>query len=136
MSGISDLPTLLASLSPVVSSDVYVFLTRPFATYGDGAELDPIATFSENEGLTLVVRKERAEASGERYQGEYGLISLGVHSDLQAVGLTAAIATALSDQGISTNIVAAFYHDHLFVPFSRVDDAVTVLSQLAVDNQP
>jgi len=136
MSGISDLPALLASLAPVVSPDVYVFLSRPFATYGDGAELDPVATFSESEGLTLVVRKERAVAAGERYRGEYGMISLGVHSDLEAVGLTAAVASALSKQGISANIVAAFYHDHLFVPFSRVSDAVTVLSQLATANQP
>ena len=87
MSGISDLSTLLASLSPVVAPDVFVFLTRPLATYGDHAELLPIATFSESEGLTLVVPKERAEAAGECYQGEFGMISLGVHSDLQAVGL-------------------------------------------------
>ena len=135
MSGISDLSILLASLSPVVSPDVYVFLSRPLATYGVGVELDPIATFSENEGLTLVVRKERADAAGERYDGEYGLISLSVHSDLQAVGLTAAIAGALSERGISANIVAAFYHDHIFVPLSRVGDAVTALSQLAARNQ-
>ena len=135
MSGISDLPTLLASLNPVVSSDVYVFLTRPSAAYGDCAELNPIAAFLENEGLTLVVPKERAIAAGDHYQGEYGMISLGVHSDLQAVGLTATIAKALADRGISANIVAAFYHDHIFVPSSRVDDAVKVLEQLAADNQ-
>ena len=136
MSGISDLPTLLASLTPVVSSEVYVFLTRPSATYGDGAELDPIASFLENEGLTLVVSRERAVAAGDHYQGEYGMISLGVHSDLQAVGLTATIANALAEHSISANIVAAFYHDHIFVPSSRVGDAVKVLEQLAADNQP
>jgi len=136
MSGISDLPTLLASLSPVVSPDTYVFLTRPLGTYGDGAELNPIAMFSENEGLTLVVPKERADSAGERYHGEYRLISLSVLSDLQAVGLTAAIANALAEHGISANIVAAFHHDHIFVPFARVGDAVAVLSQLAADNQP
>ena len=136
MSGISDLPTLLASLSPVVSPSVYVFLTRPSAAYGDGADLHPLATFAESEGLTLVVKKERADAAGERYHGEFGLISLGVHSDLQAVGLTAAIANALSEHGISANIVSAFYHDHLFVPLSRVNDAMTVLSELAIDNEP
>ena len=134
MSGISDLPTLLASLAPVIAPEVYVFVSRPFATYGDGAELDPIATFSENEGLTLVVRKERADNAAERYDGEYRMISLRVHSNLQAVGLTAAIAGALSERGISANIVAAFYHDHLFVPSSRADDAVNILSQLAANN--
>lgn len=136
MSGTSDLPTLLATLAPVVSPHVYVFLTRPLATYGVGAELDPVATFAEMEGLTLIVPKERADAAGEEYVGEFALISLGVHSNLQAVGLTAAIAGALSERGISANIVAAFYHDHLFVPLSRVDDAVAALSQMSADNQP
>ena len=136
MSGTSDLPTLLATLAPVVSPQVYVFVSHPLATYGAGVELEPIATFSEKEGLTLVVPKDRADTAGEDYDGEFALISLSVHSDLHAVGLTAAIASAFSEQGISANIVAAFYHDHLFVPLSRVDDAVAALSQLAADNQP
>ena len=136
MSGTSDLPTLLASLAPVVSPEVYVFLSRPQAAYGDGVELAPIATFSEEEGLTLVVPQERADAAGEDYDGEFGLISLSVHSDLQAVGLTAAIAAALSERGISANIVAAFYHDHIFVPLSRIDEAVSALLELAASNQP
>lgn len=136
MSGESDLSTLLATLAPVVSPQVYVFLSRPLAAYGVGGELDPIATFSEKEGLTLIVPQERADAAGQNYDGEYALISLSVHSDLQAVGLTAAISGALSERGISANIVAAFYHDHLFVPLSRVDDAVDALSQLAANHQP
>ena len=136
MSGISDLPTLLASLSPIVSPSAYVFLTMPSAAYGDGADLHPLATFTESEGLTLIVQKELADAAGERYHGVFGLISLSVHSDLQAVGLTAAIANALSELGISANIVSAFYHDHLFVPLSRVDDAMTALARMANDNKP
>ena len=134
MSGTSDLPTLLANLAPVVSPQVYVFLSRPHATYGAGAELDPIATFAEKEGLTLIVPKERADEARAEYEGEYALISLSVHSDLQAVGLTAAIAGVLTERGISANIVAAFYHDHLFVPLPRVDDALAALSRLATDN--
>ncbi|TWU60566.1 ACT domain protein [Rubripirellula tenax] len=135
MSGVSDLSTLLASLSPVVSPHLYVFLTRPAATYGAGGELEPIASFCEREGLTIVVRKDRADAAGENYEGEYALISLSVHSDLQAVGLTAAIAGSLAGRGISANIVAAFYHDHIFVPSSRAGDAIEVLSQLVAKNQ-
>jgi len=64
MSGTSDLATLLASLAPVVSPEVYVFLSRPQAAYGDSVELAPITTFREKEGLTLVVPKERADAAG------------------------------------------------------------------------
>ena len=135
MRGTSDLPTLLATLAPAVSPDVYVFLSCTHAKYGDRADLKPIAAFCESEGLTLIVPKEHADATGQDYDGEYSLVSLGVHSDLQAVGLTAAIASVLSDRGIAANIVAAFYHDHIFVPLSRVDDAVAALLQLAADNQ-
>ncbi|EMI41039.1 ACT domain-containing protein [Rhodopirellula sp. SWK7] len=68
--------------------------------------------------------KERADRAGEPYAGEFGLISLSVHSDLAAVGLTAAIDGALTEQGISANVVAAFDHDHLFVPVSQTEDAM------------
>tara|TARA_R110002049_G_scaffold305056_3_gene501135 strand:+ start:88426 stop:88836 length:411 start_codon:yes stop_codon:yes gene_type:complete len=135
MSGASDLPTLLAALAPVVSPHVYVFLSFPNATYGIGAELEPIASFAEKEGLTLIVPQSRADAANEEYEDKYALISLGVHSDLQAVGLTAAITYALSERGISANIVAAFYHDHIFVPLPRADEAVTALLQLAANHQ-
>lgn len=135
MNGISDLSRLLASLSPALSPETYVFLTRPAAVYGDGAELEPIASFVEREGLTLIVPKDRADRAGESYAGEFGLISLGVHSDLEAVGLTAAIASALSERGISANVIAGFYHDHLFVPVSRTGEAMTILRQLAESDQ-
>ena len=135
MSGESDLAILLGSLAPIVSPDDYVFVSRPTATYGDGAELSPIAVFREPEGLTLIVPKDRADAAGEHYDGAYRLISLGAYSALHAIGLTAAITAALSNRGISANVVAAFHHDHLFVPASQVDDAVAALVQLAGDSQ-
>ena len=135
MSGESDLLTLLATLEPVVSPEVYVFVSRAEATYGAGGELEPIGCFIEREGLSLIVPKERADNAGEEYDGEFALISLGVHSDLQAVGLTAAVASALAEHGISANVVAAFCHDHIFVPAARVSDAVVVLSQLANESE-
>lgn len=131
MSGITDLATLLASLRPVLARGEFVFVSRPLASYGDGVELNPIAAFVEKEGLTLVVQKDRADAVGEQYHGVFRLITLQVHSSLDAVGLTAAVAAAFSEQGISVNVVAAFYHDHLFVPASRAHDAMKVLAGLA-----
>lgn len=131
MSGITDLATLLASLRPVLARGEFVFVSRPLASYGDGVELNPIAAFVEKEGLTLVVQKDRADAVGEQYHGVFRLITLQVHSSLDAVGLTAAVAAAFSEQGISVNVVAAFYHDHLFVPASRAPDAMKVLAGLA-----
>ncbi|WP_075083423.1 ACT domain-containing protein [Mariniblastus fucicola] len=135
MNGISDLATLLATLAPVLDPECYVFVSRPTAVYGDGVELEPIASVAEVEGLTLIVRKEMANASGDTYDGEFRRIGLTVHSDLHAVGLTAAIATAFSQEGISANVVAGFYHDHIFVPAERSADAMIVLSQLADQNQ-
>lgn len=133
MTGITDLSTLLASLRPVLVDGEFVFVTRPQAAYGDGAELKPIAAFSEAEGLTLVVPKNLADAAGASYAGVFRMITLQVHSSLEAVGLTAAVADKLSQHGISANVIAAFYHDHVFVPESCADDALTAIEQLTTN---
>lgn len=136
MSGITDLPTLLASLRPALGGGEFVFVTRPGASYGDGAELAPVAAFTEAEGLTLVVPRDRAEARGEPYDGVFRRITLRVHSSLAAVGLTAAVAGALTEHGISANVIAAFHHDHVFVPAERAEDALDVLTALPSQRQP
>ncbi|SMP60922.1 hypothetical protein SAMN06265222_10719 [Neorhodopirellula lusitana] len=129
MNAITDLSTLLATLNPSLVDGEFVFITRADGRYGDGAGLNPIAAFMEEEGLTLVVPKEKADGSREEYQGEFRMITLRVHSSLEAVGLTAAVASALAKHGISVNAMAAFYHDHLFVPSSRADEAMVVLRE-------
>ena len=55
-------------------------------------------------------------------------ITLTVHSDLQAVGLTAAVAEVLTKASISCNVVAAAFHDHIFVPADRAADALAELA--------
>ncbi len=130
MSGIRNLQTLLASLQPVLSPVEFVFVTQAGGRYGDGANLNPIATFQESEGLTLVVPKENADLAFEHYTGVFRMISLQVHSDLGAVGLTAAVADALSKRDISANLVAAYYHDHVFVPVAKANDALNALQEL------
>jgi hypothetical protein len=129
-SGISDLSTLLATMRPLIVPGEFVFISQPSGKYGDGAQLDPIAAFAEKEGLTLVVPKHRADEDDVKYDGVFRMITLQVHSSLDAVGLTAAVASALTKHNISANVIAAFYHDHIFVPSSRADDAITVLSEL------
>jgi hypothetical protein len=123
----TNLQTLLATLKPTLTDEVYVFCTLRSAVYGDHRELNPIASFAEEEGLTLVVARDQAMQKSLDFQGEFRRIILGVHSSLEAVGLTAAIATRLSEQGISANVIAAFYHDHLFVPASQADRAMDAL---------
>ncbi len=104
-----------------------------FATVGGGVPpgLAPVVTVAEPEGLTLVLPQEDADAAGLAYAYVAGWITLRVHSALEAVGLTAAVATELADAGLSCNVVAGFHHDHLFVPYESAGRAVAVLEDLA-----
>ena len=105
----------------------------PAGCYGDGSELDPVASLKEQEGLTLVVPQDRADVSGLNYEGVFRWVTLEVHSSLQAVGLTAAVSAALSQLDIAANVIAAAHHDHVFVPADRVHDALQALKELARD---
>jgi hypothetical protein len=89
--------------------------------------------FHEREGTAFVVRREEAEAAGLPYQFASRLITLTVHSSLEAVGFLAAVTAPLAEAGISVNAVSAFYHDHLFVPVERAEDAQWLLQKLVGD---
>ena len=107
----------------------FVFCTIQDAKYGDFAELSPIASFREAEGLTLLIAKENADTAGLSYESIYKGITLKVHSSLEAVGLTAAVSSKLAEKGISVNVIAAFYHDHIFVHKERAEKAMEALSE-------
>ncbi|MFD3925427.1 ACT domain-containing protein [Streptomyces sp. NPDC058614] len=128
MSGEADLQKLLSSMSPELRPGRYVFTV---AEAGIPAGVTPVVTVAEQEGLTLVVRLEEADTAGLAYDYVAGWITLRVHSALDAVGLTAAVAQELAAAGLSCNVVAGFHHDHLFVPHERAAEAVTVLEDLA-----
>lgn len=131
MSAITDLDTLIASMSPLASTDLFVFCSVPDASYGVYANLSPIASFKELEGLTLILERQAADSANLKYEGVFAMITLNVHSSLAAVGLTAAVATELTKFGISANVVAAYFHDHVFVPSGRAEEALSVLNELA-----
>ncbi|MGA5499009.1 ACT domain-containing protein [Streptomyces cinereoruber] len=123
-----DLTRLLAGLRPELDPGRYVFTTV------DGPAptgLAPVVTVAEPEGLTLVVRQEEADAASLPYDYVAGRITLRVHSALDAVGLTAAVARELADAGLSCNVVAGFHHDHLFVERARAEQALGLLNRLA-----
>ncbi len=130
MSGETDLDRLVSSMAPKLTEPLYVFCTLQEARYGDYRELEPIASFGEEEGLTLIIEKAAAERAGLAFDGLFRRITLQVHSSLEAVGLTATVSAALTEVGISANVVAAYYHDHLFVPAERAEEALAVLSGL------
>ncbi|MFE3138524.1 ACT domain-containing protein [Streptomyces scopuliridis] len=129
MTGESDLRKLLSGMRPQLNPGRYVFTT--VAGGGVPSGVTPVVTVSEQEGLTMVVRLEEADAVGLSYDYVAGWITLRVHSALEAVGLTAAAARELADAGMSCNVVAGFHHDHLFVPYERSAGAVAVLEDLA-----
>ncbi len=119
-------------MRPELKPGRYVYTTLPGGEVPAG--VTPVVTVSEQEGLTLVVPEAQAVASGLGYHFVAGWITLRVHSALDAVGLTAAVALALTDAGISCNVVAGFHHDHLFVPHERAAGAVRVLEALAAES--
>lgn len=131
---IHDLSTLLRSMEPELHEGVYVFVSVP-SGQAMSPGVEPLATFREQEGLSLVLREEDAQAAGLDILFRCLWISLTVCSDLEAVGLTAAFATALAERGIPSNVVAGAFHDHLFVPVDRADDAMSALRALQTSAQ-
>ena len=126
MAGITDLNTLLASLEPVLQPGEFVFCTV-HGDLADFTDLEPVASFLEPEALSLVISRSAADTAGLAYDASFRQITLSVHSSLEAVGLTAAVAGRLAEHGISANVVAAYYHDHVFVPAERAEEALAVL---------
>ena len=125
---ISDLAVLLASMQPELHAGVWAWCALPPGASTDGA--DAVATVREAEGLTIVVAEAEALARAWPVAFRSAWITLTVHSDLAAIGLTAAFARALGDAGISCNVIAGVHHDHLFVPVARAADAMAVLQAL------
>jgi len=126
-----ELEKMISSLSPHVRDDDFVFCTVKQAGYGDFAELSPVASFCEDEGLTVVVTKKKADEAGFAHHAIFKCITLAVHSSLEAVGLTAAVSSKLAEKGISANVIAAYYHDHIFVPAEKADAALSALKELS-----
>jgi hypothetical protein len=129
MAGETSLASLLRSMSPHLNDGEYVF-----CTIRDGhlpKDCEVIGSFREQEGWTVILERGQAEKAGFSFDYVAAWITLNVHSALEAVGLTAAFASALGQAGISCNVIAGYYHDHLFVGQADAERAMTVLRQLA-----
>lgn len=135
MSAITNLKQLLTHMEPELRSTAeFVFCTFRDKKYGAYAELEPLCAFQEKEGLTLILPRAQADRAGISYDGSYLIITLQVHSSLEAVGLTAAVAAKLTDHNISANIVAAYHHDHIFVATAQAEQAVQALRELSAES--
>ncbi|BAX92453.1 ACT domain-containing protein [Mycobacterium shigaense] len=119
-----DLGRLLAGLAPVVRPVPYVVVETDL-------DVPAAAVIVEDEATTRIVEQTVADAKGLPYGFVAAWITCTIESDLEAVGMTAAISRALADLDISCNVLAGSRHDHLLVPWHRRDDAVAALSGLA-----
>ena len=118
MVGERDLDRLLEGLSPELNGRRFAFISTDRTQLADG----DFALIRESQGVTAIC---------ERDDGEWALVSLGVHSSLDAVGLTAALSDGLARAGISANIVAGFHHDHIFVPWDARREALAAIQSLS-----
>ena len=130
MTPITDLQQLLSTMAPQLHPGEYVFCTLS-GEYGDFNNLKPITAFREQEGLSLVIPRESAEADNIAFDATFRMITLTVHSSLEAVGLTAAVAAKLTEHNISANVIAAFHHDHIMIPTEKADLAMKALAELS-----
>lgn len=126
-----DLNTLLVSMKPALDPRewVYCSVDRSFLSTAHR----PLFVFHETEGTTVVIERALAESLGLEYAFVSRRITLRVHSDLEAVGFVAAVSNALAKHMIPANVVSAFYHDHLFVPVDRAEEALHVLETLSAE---
>jgi uncharacterized protein len=127
------LDALLASMQPQLEPGVFVYCVYPLDKNWQGPL--PLASFREKEGLTLVLTEQQAAEHQLQVLFKARWISLTVHSELDAVGLTAAFSSALAQAGLSCNVFAAAYHDHILVPVHQAETALLVLQQLQKSKQ-
>lgn len=125
---IQDLKVLLSSMQPTLNGGIYVYCAVAHGT--DISQFNFIGLFRETEAITLIMPESEAVQYGLKVLFRTAWISLTVHSDLQAVGLTAAFANALGQSNISCNVVAGAFHDHIFVPYEMAEAAMLCLKKL------
>ena len=133
MTGETDLKKLLQSLKPERNDGEFVFCTVESLQRANA--LDPLCMFREKEAVTVILPKGQADEDLLPYSVTMAWITLTVHSSLEAVGLTAAVSKALTEASISSNMVAAYYHDHIFVPITDAERAMDVLENLSKQEQ-
>ena len=133
MPGETNLQKLLGTMSPELLFGVFVFATlAPGVSLPSG--IDPVMIFREREGATLILDEEEARAANLPAIFRCRMITLNVHSSLEAVGFLAAVTAPLAAVGMGVNPVSGYFHDHLFVPANRADEAMRILAALISEN--
>jgi hypothetical protein len=129
MNGEKNLSELIKNMTPKLNKGAYVFLSLVDVSIIN--RKDTICEFKEAKGTTVVVKKELADSLKLQYQFVASWITLEIHSSLEAVGLTALFSSELTKHKISCNVIAGYYHDHIFVDKNDGERAILVLNNLA-----
>lgn len=132
MSGQAHLKKLIAGMKPILNTGEYIFST--LKTVENIQRKDILCEFKEVEGTTLVMERQKADAYNLPYTYIASWITLSIHSSLEAVGFTAIISTLLAKNNISCNIMAGYYHDHLFVNCKDGQKTIQILTELSKDS--
>jgi hypothetical protein len=127
---IRDTRAMLAGMTPCLDASDYLFCTTEDIALANRAAPVALSWFREEEGISLVLSPDQADDFGFGTALRMRRITLTVFSSLEGVGLTAAVSTALARHGIPCNMVAAYHHDHVFVPSDMADLAMQVLTDL------
>ena len=124
--GETDLQTLLRNMQPRLDDELYIFCSL---SQEDAEQYFPFCEgfYREEEGVTLILPRQAADQNDISYRTVFQKISLMVHSSFEAVGFVARITEVLSAQGISVNVISAYYHDHLYVKQADAEDAIMTL---------
>lgn len=128
--GETNLEQLIANMEPVLNKGDYVFVSVAEADLATIPRAITIAEIREKEGITLILPRVNAEQLDLPFDFVASWITLMIHSALEAVGLTAAFSAALAQHQISCNVVAGYYHDHIFVAKRDREKAMEVLREL------
>lgn len=133
--GEKSLATLLSTLTTTLHPTTYVFTTFK----NNDANTPPLSEaqlfFRESEGITVITSLDYATRHGLEYFFPSKMITLNVTSSLEAVGFMAVIASRLATKDMGVNPVSGFYHDHLFVPLGKEEEALSLLAELAQEYQ-
>ena len=130
MPGQTDLKKILESIDPYLVDESFIFMTTDQSLSSISNTLNPIASFKENDGLSIVITQATADKNAITYDSVFSCISLGVHSSLESYGLISTISRELTQNNISTNVFSGYYHDHIFVQSEKADKALEIISKI------